>query len=100
MICTIRKWGNQYIAIFPYELGTNSPVTCLSYMTVGQHSACDPLALVSVTKYIGHDVFRPDGELKRFISELESIYGKLDIKLRTPKDAYNVRCEKLREIEQ
>jgi len=97
MICIIRKWDKQYIAIFPYELGTNDPGTCLSYMTVGQHGSCDAMGVVGITKYIGHDAFRPTGELKRFINELQSIYGELDIRLRTPSNAFAFRYKTLRE---
>lgn len=45
-----RKWKDgQIIAIFPEELGDYSPYTCSSYMSIGQHSACDPL-IIQTTK--------------------------------------------------
>jgi len=49
-----RKWGKSegggIIAIFPMELGTNSPYTCEMYEHVGQHGSGDPLRVVRRTK--------------------------------------------------
>ena len=35
------------IALMPYELGTNDPYTCGSYMHIGQHGSADPLIMQS-----------------------------------------------------
>lgn len=47
-----RKYqdNGDIIAIFPEEIGTNSPYHCNSYMTIGQHSACDPVGTIEITK--------------------------------------------------
>lgn len=44
------KDNGDVIAIFPEELGDSSIYTCSSYVRVGQHSACDPVGLIPVTK--------------------------------------------------
>jgi hypothetical protein len=45
-----RLLENQVIAIFPEELGTNDPNTCMSYMHLGQHGACIPDTIVKNSK--------------------------------------------------
>ena len=49
-----RKWpkseGSGIIAIFPTELGTNSPYTSQMYEHVGQHGSGDPSGVVQRTK--------------------------------------------------
>lgn len=42
-----RFWKKDIIAIFPEELGDNSPYTCSSYMHMGQHGACDPHIVIN-----------------------------------------------------
>lgn len=44
------KDNGQIIAIFPEELGSTSPYTSSSYMSIGQHSSCDPVGLIPITK--------------------------------------------------
>ncbi|KKN62627.1 hypothetical protein LCGC14_0510380 [marine sediment metagenome] len=49
-----RKWpkseGGGVIAIFPTELGTDSPYTSMMYERVGQHGSGDPQGVVQQTK--------------------------------------------------
>ena len=45
-----RKYPDgDIIAIFPEEPGDSNKSTCLSYMHMGQHSACDPYLVISET---------------------------------------------------
>lgn len=91
----IRKWGNDYIAIFPHDLGTYSPYTCMSYMHVGQHGSCDPQGIVEQSQNTKND---DSAKLRDFIFELESIGYNLDIHQRIPSNALDIRREKLREF--
>lgn len=53
-----RKWKDgEIIALFPEDLGTNSPYTCACYQHTGQHGACDP-GIVSDTKLATPDEYR------------------------------------------
>lgn len=90
-----RKWDNEYIAIFPYELGDYSPYTCMSYMRIGQHAACTPDGIVAESNHINNDNSQ---ELKDFISELESIGYNLEIRQRLPSNSVEIRREKLKEM--
>lgn len=54
-----RKWyrkedgageGNDIIALFPTELGTNDPYTCFSYEHIGQHGSAEPIGIIQRTK--------------------------------------------------
>lgn len=95
-VVIIRKWGNEYIAIFPYELGDYSPYTCMSYMKIGQHGACMPDDIVAQSKHTKND---KSEELMNFISELESIGYNLEIRQRFPSNSVGVRREKLKEVD-
>ena len=46
-----RKWKDDgtIMALFPYDLGTDSPYTCSSYEHVGQHGAADPRGCIQQT---------------------------------------------------
>ncbi len=58
-----RKWGKSegagIIAIFPTELGTNSPYTCQMYEHVGQHGAGDPNGVIRRTKRATRSEYTP-----------------------------------------
>lgn len=42
-----RFWDKEVIALFPEDAATvGNPYHCLSYMHMGQHSACDPQMIV------------------------------------------------------
>lgn len=46
-----RKFNSgSVIAILPTILGTADYWTCASYMHIGQHSGCDPVGLIRMTK--------------------------------------------------
>lgn len=94
-IAIIRKWGNDYIAIFPHNLGTNSPYTCDSYMHVGQHGSCDPQGIIEQSKHTNND---DSAKLRDFISELESIGYNLNIRKRIPSNSLDIRKKKLAEF--
>ena len=70
-----RKYpkDGDIIALFPLDLGDNSPYTCSSYMHVGQHGAADPLMVIQTTK-----LARPT-EYKDLARELTRLGYKLDI---------------------
>jgi len=44
-----RYWKSEAIALFPYEIA-DFDGNCLSYMTVGQHSAANYDVLISVSR--------------------------------------------------
>ena len=67
------KDDGSIIAMFPEELGTNSPYTCECYMHIGQHSTCDPVYVIQMTKLAKSEEYQ---YLKK---ELESISYKLKI---------------------
>ena len=69
---------NDVIAIFPDELGGMSPTTCQSYQHVGQHGACDPHLVVSMTLPATPYEYAPLKE------ELERIGYNLEITHRLP----------------
>jgi len=41
-----RYWQEEVIAIFPEEIGDPNHSTCNSYMTIGQHGACNPSVII------------------------------------------------------
>lgn len=41
-----RVWRDSLIALMPYEPADTDPRTCMSYQTIGQHGAADPLGIV------------------------------------------------------
>ena len=94
-VMIIRKWADgEYIAIMPYELGTYSPYTCMSYMHIGQHGSCDPMIVMN-TKHTNND----DSQAYRdFIAELESIGYNLDIRKHIPSDSLENRRKQLKSI--
>ena len=73
-----RKWKDtgDIIAIFPELPGDINPITCLSYMTIGQHSACDPYYLIQdATKPVSpKEYLSLANELSRIGYELEIIH--------------------------
>ena len=93
-VTIIRKWGNDYIAIFPYELGNHTPYTCQSYMTIGQHSSCDPQGIIRHSQHTNND---DSARLRDFIAELESIGYNLDIRKSIPSNSLENRRKKLKE---
>ena len=77
-----RYWKGEVIAIFPTELGDNSPHTCSSYQHVGQHSACDPYGIVAESRPAIRAEFH---ELYR---ELENLGYNLEVIQRNRHDFY------------
>lgn len=96
-IAIIRKWEDDCIAIFPHELGTDSPYTCMSYMTVGQHSSCDPQGIIEQSEHTNTPE-RQTAKYRDFVAELESIGYNLDIRKRIPSNSLDVRRNKLAEF--
>lgn len=95
-ITIIRKWGDDYIAVFPHELGTSSPYTCESYMHMGQHSSCDPQGIIEQSEHTNTPE-RQTANYRDFVAELESIYN-LDIRKRIPASSLDIRRKKLAEF--
>lgn len=87
-----RMWEKDVIAIFPEIVG-NDPVTCQSYMHVGQHGACDPNHVIRRS--------RPatPAEYADLKAELESRGYVLQVIQRQPKDAYTNRWNQLKEMD-
>lgn len=96
-ITIIRKWGDDYIAIFPHELGTNSPYTCESYMHTGQHGSCDPQGIIEQSEHT-NTLKRQTAKYRDFVAELESIGYNLDIRQRLPSNSLDIRRKKLAEL--
>ena len=91
-----RRWKKNpksVIAIFPYELGNNSPYLCSSYEHNGQHGACDP-GIVCDTIACKDT----ESDVIELITELQSIGYDLTIGYRMPKNAMEVRKQKLKNI--
>lgn len=78
------------IAILPTLLGDYDLATCLSYMHVGQHGACEPDGLVQITT-----LARPE-EYASLLKELEGI-GYSDLKV-YKRLQYKWREEREREL--
>ena len=54
-----RKFSDgEVIAIFPCDLGTDSPYTCNSYLYIGQHGSCDPQGLIRITEPCTPDEYK------------------------------------------
>lgn len=91
-----RKWRTKphtVIAIFPEELGDNSPYTCSSYEHIGQHGSCDPFYLTQATR-----LAKP-AEYAALKEELENHYGyKLRVMKRIQYASTDVRRAKLAAI--
>lgn len=94
-----RKWNkaidkNQgIIAIFPDEVGTMSRHTCSSWEWVGEHGACDPVAVIKNSKPA------TEGEYQEVKNYLESHYGyNLDVIQRLRYKAIEIRQQKIQEI--
>lgn len=68
-----RKWQDDIIAIFPEELGNCSWGTCMSYMHIGQHGACDPYMIVD------NSIPANETEYHDLKTELESIGYNLKV---------------------
>ena len=80
----------EVIAIFPEENGTNAPWTCSSYMHIGQHSSCNPCALIKDTRLSTPEEYN---DLK---NELEKIVGyNLEVIKRNHNKFFHIRLEKL-----
>jgi hypothetical protein len=86
------KDDGQIIAIFPEELGTYSPYTSSSYMSIGQHSSCDPVSLISVTK------LAKKSEYKDLARELTNLGYNLQIITRYRHSFLEVRRKELNRI--
>jgi len=86
-----RKFPDgDVIAIFPQIAADSSGYHCLSYMKVGQHSACDPLGIVRKTKLATRRDFEP------LEMELASIGYSLEIIERNRRSFIDDRREQLR----
>ena len=84
-----RKYkDNDIIAIFPEEPGNMDKHTCMSYMHIGQHGACNP-SIISDTTLASKEEFQ---ELK---NELESIGYNLVVISRISSLMNSKRFEKL-----
>lgn len=97
-----RKWkprkevgeeGGDIIALFPTELGTDSPYTCSSYMAIGQHGSADPQGVM------GDTVPAKPAEYADLLAELKRIgYNDLKIYQKLQYDFLREREQRLKEI--
>jgi len=86
-----RKFPDgDVIAIFPQIAADSNRYHCLSYMRVGQHSACDPLGVVRKTKPATRR------EVEPLEMELASIGYSLEIIERNRRSFVDDRREQLR----
>lgn len=85
------KKDGTIIAIFPEEIGTSSPRTCLSYMFIGQHSSCNPYEM---TAYGTTTLANPTEYIDLF-NELTSLGYNLKVIHKLPNDAFTIRNIKL-----
>lgn len=81
-----RWWKGEIISLFPFEVTSESPHLCSSYMRVGQHGAADPWRIIRES--------RPatPAELTPLQTELERIGYVLKI-VKNQRGAYNARRE-------
>jgi len=97
-ITIIRKWGDDYIAIFPHEPANSSLYyTCQSYMHIGQHHSCDPQGIIEQSEHTNAPE-RQTAKYRDFVAELESIGYNLDIRKRIPSNSLDIRRNKLAEL--
>lgn len=85
-----ERYSNQVIAIFPQEAGAMSPDTCLSYMHVGQHSACGPQGLTQQLR------LATPAEYRELARELWRRGYRLDIRTRITRRDREVRLTQIR----
>jgi hypothetical protein len=87
-----RKFKDgDVIAIFPQVPGDSSPYTCLSYMHVGQHNACDPQVVWDTN-------LATEEEYASLKSELERHYGyRLIVGQRITQKDQEIRRKELKE---
>uniref|UniRef100_A0A6H1ZC30 Uncharacterized protein n=1 Tax=viral metagenome TaxID=1070528 RepID=A0A6H1ZC30_9ZZZZ len=60
------KSNGEIVAIFPEIPCDLSGHNCMSYLHIGQHSACDPVFILKVTK--------PAENYQELLEEIEKIY--------------------------
>lgn len=66
------KCEGEIVAVMPYELGTNDPLTMLCYQHVGQHCSCHASWVQTQKKA------QPE-EYEQILSELESLGYEVEI---------------------
>lgn len=86
-----KKEGNDVIALFPYEPGTDDPGTMSSYQHIGQHGSAS-MHLVYETRPAKLE--EPD--VAALHRELESIGYRLVVRKRIGHDAFRARQKELR----
>lgn len=85
-----RMFQGEVLALFPAEASTvGQPQFCSSYAHIGQHSAADPIGVITDSRPASPDEYAP---LKR---ELEQIGYTLDVKQRTSRTDYLSRKAQL-----
>lgn len=87
------KDGGDIVAVFPRDLGTNSPYTCGSYMHVGQHGSADPNGVVSITKLATPAEYAP------LARELKGLGYNLDIRTKITYDDLLERQRLLKDMD-
>lgn len=88
---TDKAGAEHVLAVFPFELGTNSPSTMSAYAHIGQHSSADHTYVVNGT--------RPatEHEYRALAAELTRIGYKLRVSHCLPHRSYEVRHRKIKE---
>lgn len=85
-----RRWSDgDILALFPCDPGTNNPGTCSSYAHLGQHSSADLQLCIAASRPAA------PAEYADLAQELTRIGYNLDIRPRTPRNAYKLRCAQL-----
>lgn len=87
-----RKWkdNGDIIALFPYEMGTNDPWSCLSYERIGQHGSACTRHITTVTT-----LAKPE-DYKSLYKELVSMnYLDMTVMKALTRKAFDHRCKEL-----
>lgn len=93
-----RWFENDVIAIFPEEVGTNQPHTCMSYMHLGQHGSCNPDYVIANSKPIDFNNVEQSYLYRCLYEELESIGYNLKEYSRYTKHHYDKRKFTLQQL--
>lgn len=83
--------GSDVFAVFPEEPGTNDPQTMLCYAHIGQHSYCH-------SGYLAGKRLASPEEYESLLSELQDIYGAIEVLPKMPSNTVRLRIKALRKI--
>lgn len=98
VIFRMQKWITAYgvkkedvVALFPYIANDDNPGNCTAYVHVGQHTGA------YISGFIRESRLATPEEYADLFRELEDIGYNLEVGKREPRNAFDVRCEQIRE---